>query len=499
MNIAQKIAKESTITFTGMVYGNINRYLYTALLARWVGVEYLGIYSLANSIMLIAEVLAKMGLETGVMRFVSRFDPEKEIDEIQRIIRSALKMTSLFALAIMTLLIVSSDFIVHRVLKANPLLQTVLIVFALTIPFNAITLVSAYATQGFKRLKYKIFTTQFVNPTVLLVTMIGSYFLVSREIAIMLPMFITGVTGSILITHFLRKVSGVQLRTVFTVPFDRPLLNYSFPLMFVIILQTFMHWMDILMLGYFTDATSVGLYHPAARTAGLLQALLFSFLSIYAPVFSQLHRKGDNAEMTRLYHMVTRWILILAIPISLIFLIFPAKVMLIFGPAYMASAQVLIILTFATFIQTIFGAAGPALNMSGHTKLVLWNTIGAFLINLVLNIVLIPRLGITGAAIATFSSLTTFALVLVVEVHFLLGLTFIHKNLFKPVVAGIITAVMLMVLKPVIMAYHTLVTLLIGTLSSFSLFGALLWLLKFEPEDKDFWAGLGLLKRAIKK
>ena len=63
MNIASKIAKESTITFSGMVYGNMNRYLYTALLARWVGVEYLGIYSLANAIMLIGEVIAKMGLE----------------------------------------------------------------------------------------------------------------------------------------------------------------------------------------------------------------------------------------------------------------------------------------------------------------------------------------------------------------------------------------------------------------------------------------------------
>ena len=49
MNVARKIAKESTITFTGLVYGNINRYLNTALLARWVGAEFLGVYSLANA------------------------------------------------------------------------------------------------------------------------------------------------------------------------------------------------------------------------------------------------------------------------------------------------------------------------------------------------------------------------------------------------------------------------------------------------------------------
>ena len=86
MNTAQKIAKESTISFIGIFYGSINRYLYSALLARWVGPEYLGIYSMANAIMLIGEVLSKMGMETGTMRFISRMDPKKDQKEISRII-----------------------------------------------------------------------------------------------------------------------------------------------------------------------------------------------------------------------------------------------------------------------------------------------------------------------------------------------------------------------------------------------------------------------------
>lgn len=499
MNIAQKIAKESTITFTGMVYGNINRYLYTALLARWVGVEYLGIYSLANSIMLIAEVIAKMGLETGVMRFVSRRDPEKELDDVRKIIHSALKMSGIFSIVIAGVLILLSGWLVNNVLKEVHLLQLVLIIFALTIPFNAFTLISAFATQGFKLLKYKIFTTQFINPTMLLLTMILCYWFISSEAAIMYPMLLTGILGSIVMFIILKRISKVQFKSIIASSFDKVLLSYSYPLMFVIILQTFMHWMDILMLGYFTDASTVGLYHPAARTAGLLQALLISFLSIYAPIFSQLHHEGKRTEMVRIYHLVSRWILTMAIPISLIFLIYPAKVMLIFGPAYLPSRQVLIILTGATFLQAILGAASPALSMSGYTKLVLWNTVGAFLLNLILNIILIPKWGITGAAIATFVSLATVGLARVIEVRFLLNLSFLDRKIFKPVIAGIGTGVLLVVLKPVIMDYHTIFTLTISTLCSFSLFGLVLWLLKFEPEDRDFWLGLGILKRAMKK
>ena len=493
MNTASKIAKESTITFSGMVYGNLNRYLYTALLARWVGVEYLGIYSLANAIMLISEVIAKMGLETGVMRFVSRLEPKTDKTIIQNIIQSSLKMTGIFSIGI-AIILAGFSWLLVGFFKGTPLLHTAIIVFAFTIPFNAITLVSAFATQGFKLLKYKVFTTQFFNPTVLLVVMIISYWFISKESSIILPIAITGVLGSITMFLILKNISGVKLTGVFSAPFNRTLLTYSIPLMFVTILQTFMHWMDILMLGYFTDASVVGLYHPAARTAGLLQALLISFISIYAPMMSQLHGKGDFREMSRLYKLVSRWLITFSIPISLVFILYPVKVMLLFGPDYMDSASVLVLLTIATFVQSVFGAAGPILSMSGYTRLVLWNSLGAFILNLVLNIIFIPKFGIAGAAWATLISMTALGLVRIIEVQLILKLSFFSSRLYKPLLAGLVTWFCILSIRSFVMVYHTVVTLSIVSLSSILIYGFVLWLLNLEPEDKDFWSGLIILR-----
>ena len=156
MNTAQKIAKESIISFSGIFYGSINRYLYSALLARWVGPEYLGIYSMANAIMLISEVLSKMGMETGVMRFISRLDPQEDKDKISKIIASAMKMCVSFSLFIMVVLILFSTYIVFNILSEQALMVSVLIIFAISIPFNASTLVAAAATQGYKKLKYML-------------------------------------------------------------------------------------------------------------------------------------------------------------------------------------------------------------------------------------------------------------------------------------------------------------------------------------------------------
>ena len=499
MNIAKKVAKESSITFTGLVYGNINRYLYTVLLARWVGPEFLGIYSLANSIMLISEVFGKMGLETGIMRFISRLDPDLDKEKINLLIGSAFKMTAIFSLSVMIALIISSGTIVDNYFNGQSLLKSVLIIFAIAIPFNSLTSISAFATQGFKRLKYKTIVTQFLNPTILLLTMIFCYWCMSKESIIMAPILNTGIIGFFVMIVVLKKVSGLKNSQIIKSSIDFDLLKFSYPLMFVTILQTLMHWMDILMLGYFTNAVTVGLYHPAARTAGLLQALLLSFLGIYAPLASQFHSEGDKTNLTNTYQLVSRWLLIFAIPISAIFILFPEKVLLLFGPEYLESSQILVILTIATFTQAILGAAGPTLSMSGHTKLVLYNTIGTFILNFGLNVWLIPIYGIWGAAIATLTSLTVVGLLRAIQVCLILKINFLNLKLIKPILSGLVCYGVLIAIKSSIMGYNTFITLLIAVITSFFVFGFILFLLKMEEEDKDVLKGLNFLKGIIKR
>ena len=167
MKIASKIGKESSITFSGLLYGNLNRYIYTAMLARWVGPEFLGIYSLANAVVLLFEVIAKMGIETGVVRYIGMLSLENDYEKIKDIILSAFKMVFIFSIFIMLISLLLSDYLALTIFNGSILLKQAIIVFSLTIPFNSLTLISAHATQGFKLLKYKTFVTQFIKPTVL--------------------------------------------------------------------------------------------------------------------------------------------------------------------------------------------------------------------------------------------------------------------------------------------------------------------------------------------
>ena len=199
------------------------------------------------------------------------------------------------------------------------------------------------------------------------------------------------------------------------------------------------------------------------------------------------------------YQLVNRWLLIFAITISAVFILFPEKVLLLFGSQYLESSQVLVLLTIATFTQAILGAAGPTLSMSGHTKLVLFNSVGTFILNFGLNIWLIPIYGILGAAIATLTSLTIIGLIRVTQVYFILKINFLNLKLIKPILSGLVCYSVLIAIKPLIIEYSTFITLFIAIITSIFVFGLILFLLKIEDEDKDILKSLNFLKGIINK
>ena len=111
----------------------------------------LGLYSLGNAITRIAEIFALMGLDNGVLRFVSRDSEDKE--NVDRSIYSSLKIGLISSLLISTTLFISAEMIVNDMLKEDSFLITVIKVFAISLPFTVLTLISSFATQAFKVLK----------------------------------------------------------------------------------------------------------------------------------------------------------------------------------------------------------------------------------------------------------------------------------------------------------------------------------------------------------
>ncbi len=473
-----------------MGFGQLLRYLFTTLLARWAGVELLGIYSLANAVTRISEVIAKLGLDQGILRKVSR---EDNLESKQAAILSALKMGLISGLIFMLIQIAFSGYLAEDIFNQSSLLTKVIAIHAFSLPFYIIIHISSFSTQAFKLLKYKIVVTEIQNPFILLLAMIVCYFFYSAESAIIIPVVLSAVLGCITITIFLKKVSGINILSVKRGMFNRDLLNYSLPIMFMSILGTVLHWTDVIMLGYITDPETVGLYHPAARTAGIVRIILLSFAGIYGPLMAEMYAKKQNLEMNHLFKLVTRWITTFSLPFAILILLFPQKIMLIFGSQFLQGYPILMILVSAAFIQAVFGIGGTTLNMTGFPKMNLLNTFIACGLNISFNFYLIPTMGGMGAATATLITLSFIAFIRIIQNWKLLQLTPWSPNLIKPISAGILAFAVGYYLKELIMPFHTILTLISGGLIIVFVFFTTLWLFGLDEDDAGLLAGIQII------
>ena len=182
----------------------------------------------------------------------------------------------------------------------------------------------------------------------------------------------------------------------------------------------------------------------------------------------------------------------IAIPLFLLIIVFPTKVMLLFGPQYQEGHMILAILTTAVLIQSFIGPGGPTLTMTGFPKINFMISLAFLIINLVFNIILIPAYAGIGAAIATLISMSFLGFLRTIEVWYILKLQPVSVRLFKPVMAGIVTWILLTQIKFIIMPFHTVITLVAATIVIVFSFFILLLLMGFDKQVvsalKAIWA-----------
>jgi len=109
------ILSEAFLSFSGMTLGSVFRYIFSIVMARFLGAQMLGIYSLGNALTRIAEIFALMGLDNGVLRFVSR-DPENK-ENVKNSIYSSLKFGYLSSIITSIILFFCAESIVNNFLN----------------------------------------------------------------------------------------------------------------------------------------------------------------------------------------------------------------------------------------------------------------------------------------------------------------------------------------------------------------------------------------------
>lgn len=183
----------------------------------------------------------------------------------------------------------------------------------------------------------------------------------------------------------------------------RSLLSFSIPLMGSAIIIKLMNNADTLLIGALIDPVgSVGQYNAAFVLAQITLLFYTSLGFMYVPEVSRLHEKGGDEEAKDVYQAMTKWILFMSLPFTLTALVFPEFVLtFIYSPAYTQATLPFVVLTLGLLTHVVVGHNKNTLIALGNTRVILVTDVTTLLINIILNVVLIPIYGILGAAVAT--------------------------------------------------------------------------------------------------
>jgi O-antigen/teichoic acid export membrane protein len=402
----QQIAKGAGLLFVGTAVIYLIRFIYRLIVSRYLGPADYGLLSLAEGVLNIAFLIAVLGLPSGIIKFVSHYFGTNRQENIKGTILSVFKIIIPFSLLISILIIVFSQYISIGLFNKKELVP-ILVIFALAVPFYALTNVLSGIFVAFKKIQYRNYLTAFTRP-------ISSLALVI--IFVLLGKGVYFIALAILVSHILPVLLGSYLLEFRTFPLVRSkikavykykgLLKFSLPLLFSDIFIVVMGWIDTFFLGALKTATEVGVYNAVLPLVSTLTIFLSAFGNMFFPVSSELYAKNKFAEISATYSSVSRWMFLLSFPILLVVLIFPRDILrILFGSPYASGALALQILVVAYFIKVVAGPAPQTLMAFNKTKPLFYVNSLAAVINLFLNYFFIIKYGIVGAAMATAISL----------------------------------------------------------------------------------------------
>jgi O-antigen/teichoic acid export membrane protein len=226
---------------------------------------------------------------------------------------------------------------------------------------------------------------------------------------------------------------------IFTGKLSKQLLIFSLPLLGTSFFNLLISYTDTLMLGGIKDSVSVGLYNGAFPLAIFVTFPLTALITIFMPIFSGLYAKKLFSEIKRNYLIITKWLCLTTLPIFLILFLYPEQIIyFFFGSSYIVAANALRILALGFIINNFLGPNGTTLISMGKSLFILSATLMAVVLNIILNITLIPMYGIFGAALASAIALVSVNSIKGVKLYLIDKIHPLSKNLIRPTLLSLV-------------------------------------------------------------
>lgn len=402
------------------------------VVARGVGAGGTGAFFEAVALFTILSNVGELGADTGLVKMLPHYRALGRNRDLPSVVRTALWPPVLFCLGLAAVAWLFApqlaEVMAHgqRVAQVESYLRT----FTPFIPLGAITTVVLAGTRGMGTMVPFVWIQNIVLPTLRPVLVEATIALGLGTVAIALgwaaPLAVAFLLGFVVLWRLILRARAreprskrITRRRAIRSEFWR----FAGPRAVAAVFGITITWLDVLLVGAFLHSTrQAGIYAAASRLSVLGASALSAVGMAIAPQVSQLAALGRVRDAESVFQTGTWWLMALTWPGYITLAIFAPFLLRVYGHGFVGGQAALAILCAAQLFNLGTGNVTIVLLMAGKSSWNLINSAAALTANIGINIYLIPRLGITGAAIAWAAAIIINNLAAVLEVNYLMGI-----------------------------------------------------------------------------
>ena len=392
MNQIRTIFNNISWLVISQIITSICAFVWTILIARYLGVNEYGIFGFAVSLTGIFGITMDLGISTHIIRSIAT-----DNDLASKYLGNAIPLKSLLSassfILILTLLIV---------LGYNQFVIFITLLFTIETIFRQMYGLFFGSFQAFEKTKY-----QSISNTIL--SILSLIFIL---IAVFTNLGLVGISMAYLIANlFVLIYSYLALKKHIAIPkfefdkaFSKKLIVFGIPFALSVIFYTIYYSIDIIMLSQLVGDYATGIYNATYKLINFLTLFYSIYTAVVFPVMSKLFKNNKNILRVS-FEKSVKYLLMVTLPISVFCVYYSTEIItLAYGNQYLMADSVLQILIWTVCFLFVNGACSILLNAS-HREVSVTKIYGiAALFNVVLNLFLIPHYSFIGAAVATVLS-----------------------------------------------------------------------------------------------
>ena len=386
------------------VLGMAFAYIFLILVTSTSGAETWGIFALCLGVLNIACIISKFGLDLSLVKLVSINNKSKE--KVKGLYFQSILIVIIISSLITLLIYFSSTYIASEFFLKPHMHSFIKMISFLVLPYSLLS-INASIFRGLKKTKIFVFfkfTTNFIFAILIYFLIINlDHDLVLHEIPIWafgIGIIVSLILSCVFIFNLLKNSD--QNENIISYKY---LLKTSYPMMLSAAALLLLSWVDTLMIGRYQTESDVGIYNVAVRVATLTSIVMTAVGAILGPKIAESYANARIDELKPLWRKSRVLIFGCTLPILVVLAIFPSFFLSIFGDEFIMAKNAFMILLVAQLITVFFGPVGLFLQMSGNEIVFQKIILSAVILNIILNLVLIPYLGIVGAAISSLISM----------------------------------------------------------------------------------------------